>query len=540
MSAAPSTTERGPKTAKARKGAADAVQVPALPANPTWDEVLSVLDEHLPELASYVRRERDLGTSLDGVLDALGATAKTLRVQWGLDQVFDKAEGLNLTQDEIEFALDELKHGADPDFVLNQITGARHDVAAWTEAMTRLDDAKAALVRAEQAVDGVAAEYEKVRVATPEVLAAVHIFSERQLESCELPLEKKAELLPVLRVWRAATDAARTAIGLDASEAAADAADDAVNDARDHLMTLRPPTLDALHMQMGERLDRATDWTVTSCAGLARLMHEGSDEVLAGVQSYLDLSRLLNKRIAREWDAFDPALFVRVWESLPGHYFAYEGAAAFLHPDAWPVDRASDEAVTVGQEVMDRLEAAWNLKYPQAFNALQRPSATGRYLLSEFYIQFADDAYPDEPEQAEALKSALSSRIAGPIGREWWESLEDWQRSRVRRYRLERSKTQVSVVTVNGPEWRKLGAERSEIDALTGRAIRVIRNGLMNRGRFYRDAEGVFSFGGPLTGATSETMGALADAELSTRLKQIVVAIGLLTSTPLSQEAPRG
>ena len=143
-----------------------------------------------------------------------------------------------------------------------------------------------------------------------------------------VPVEKKAELLPVVRAWRAAVDAARAASGLDAIEAAARESDDAVDEALESLMALRPPTLDALHFQLGERLASASGYTPTNCAGLVHLLHD-SDEEIVGAQTYLDLSRLLNKPIAREWDAFDPAMFVRVWEGLPGHYFTHGGTAAF-------------------------------------------------------------------------------------------------------------------------------------------------------------------------------------------------------------------
>lgn len=149
-------------------------------------------------------------------------------------------------------------------------------------------------------------------------------------------------------------------------------------------------------------------------------------------------------------------------------------------------------------------------------------------------------AYPDAPEQSEALKEALVSRVAGAVGREWWESLPEWQKSCVRRYHQERAKTHACIVTAGGVEWRKPGAGRSEVDALTGRAIHVIKKGLMNRGGFYRDADGALSFGGPLINATAEVMDALSDVELTARLSEIVNAIGLLNASPLSREASHG
>jgi hypothetical protein len=132
MSAAPSTTERGPKTTEAN----------ALPA---WDELIDALQTHAPQFLDLARKAQADGQTRERFVERMVAAANYARASDGLNAAFamSKDEDLNLSQEEIEFALSELKAGSDPAVVIEQITRDRTAAAPWEAALAAYRAAQA-------------------------------------------------------------------------------------------------------------------------------------------------------------------------------------------------------------------------------------------------------------------------------------------------------------------------------------------------------------------------------------------------------------
>jgi chemotaxis protein histidine kinase CheA len=103
-----------------------------------WEEVISTFEPEFPQFADLARDQRAAGKDPDAFIDQLREVFRISRRASALERVFalSKERNLNLTQSEIELALDQIDAGLDEAAIIAEVERTRGGkYATWSAAV---------------------------------------------------------------------------------------------------------------------------------------------------------------------------------------------------------------------------------------------------------------------------------------------------------------------------------------------------------------------------------------------------------------------
>lgn len=318
------------------------------------------------------------------------------------------------------------------------------EAAPWAAAVDRYRQGHAEDDRLGDICHAIDARIEE-EAPTPPALRSrsggVYLTEEGILGDHRLSLSGKADAIEALRAWAPLLAAARERHGFTQAHEVWEA-HDGIGQGFETLVDTPAPTLEAVVFKvrtiLAEVACQYLRQNVDEPDTISELLSESHyDSNWPMARVYQDLLRLTQMRpelVAA--GAFDAEAWVKDFEALPGHRITPWGPA-YVHPDAWPVDRASDAEVTITdplrliQLAQDRAERTGEPVQPYDHRGVQ---------LGEGCMGAVERIYADDPAERDQLTTALRSRMAPPQGSAQWRALPEWRREHVQSWAASRAK----------------------------------------------------------------------------------------------------
>lgn len=395
----------------------------------SWDDLIAKFEaaDGLQSVADFAKHQRTNGKDFHAFVDDLHRVFEIDAQCKTLDAVFDlsSAEGWNMSQPEIEAAMDEIRAGATAAQAYGRVKRAAGSLAtipgesdAWNAAVEARRITFQEERDADRAETSALSAFAEISPKLPASLGSFRpeITSVGALDKADIPLADKVTLYPILKEWLRQTSDARTECGLKAREEELNATYDRRQEIEAELMKMTPPDLSGLLLQF--EIAGIGDHAIHVAGGLYAALQ--NPDLAGAAQVYVNLLRFVGGDHPQlEAVTFDPKRWLDAFEALPGHGFNTHIGPAYRDPEAWPSDRASDAEVTIiDPAIIERLYE-------------DRPGDKVPASVQLGSIDRVERAFADDPAERDRLIKAIKSRQAGPVGRHLWTDLADWQQDAV-------------------------------------------------------------------------------------------------------------
>lgn len=465
MSAASSTTERGPKTTLRDVAIHSDLKLERAASTEAWDAALAAYVTAKAETDAAPARtpHKDLYDRESAAQEAVLLTpaphieAVSIKLSF-IGEFKDLAQGDFLTP---EIARRMVARGnnwtdrclaaafLDLDRMKLPPSPARSN-PAWDAAVAAFEAAEAEEARLMDAL-GAASEAIERDAPTPDILKREdggRYITEGQIEAANLPFDQKVAMVSALRAWepeRAAAAATHRLV-----ERNEEWSDHSVAPAEDALVQTPAPNAAALALKLGLVISRhvgvalADLQTAEQVSRLLTSPESVERDLVVAYQDALSLAGLRPDLVAAQ--AFDVEAWIDAFEAHPGHMVGAEGRLSYLEPKAYGADTPDYKDIMVTEpDAIARFDAyqrrhytdeQWEEKQAERKNMGWRPLNQGAPFIVEDLAQL-DAAYPEGGPEYDRLKAMFDLRAerlrsGSPTGAPLWRALAPWQQQAVR------------------------------------------------------------------------------------------------------------